>query len=228
VTGVLVAIPWRPQPHRVYAHDLVRAHYDQILPEASIIDVDTSHQPFCLAACRNLGVKLGEQADEDVIILGDADTLPEPEPLRAAIAACQQTGLVHLPYTEYRSLGREGTSQHLAGTPLAGCDHTVIPFATSGVYVTTPQAWWASGGQDENFLGWSPEDFAWRIAHRMLLGADPVRHEGRVYALHHHSPAKDGAAYDDAVQRYQRYIEAGDAGDIAAIRALVTPTVHCT
>jgi hypothetical protein len=218
---VLVGIPWRPQPHRVYAHDLVTAWYAEFLPDAHVVDVDTDHEPFCLAACRNKAVRLAEAEGFDVTVLGDADTLPESRPLLAAIAATATDTRVHLPYTEYRSLRRDGTAQFLDGQPLQDCNHLTVPFATSGIYVTTPAAWWACGGQDERFQGWAPEDLAWLICHRILLGAEPARHAGRVYALHHDAPPKTGPVYDDAVRLYHRYLDAGDTGDPDAIRALV-------
>jgi hypothetical protein len=218
---VLVAIPWRPQPDRVYAHELTADTYRAFLPDATIVDVDTDHQPFCLAACRNKGVRLAEAGGYDVVILADADTLPEPGPLLAAIHGAATDDLVHTPYTEYRSLRADGTVQFLAGAPLRDCNHLTVPFACSGVYVTTPSTWWACGGQDEAFKGWSPEDFAWLICHRALLGADPVRHEGAVYALHHPGPPKTGDAYDAAVALYQRYLAAGESGDVEAVRALI-------
>lgn len=219
---VLVGIPWRSQPHRVYAHDLTVARYRDLLPDAHIVDVDTDHAPFCLAACRNKAVRLAEAGGFDVVVLADADTLPEREPLHAAITAAAGDNRVHLPYTEYRSLRRDGTDQALDGIPLDRCAHLTVPYATSGVYVTTPTTWWACGGQDERFQGWAPEDMAWLIAHRLLLGCEPARHEGRVYALHHESPPKTGPTYDAAVELYQRYVQAGDAGDVEAIRQLTT------
>lgn len=232
MTRVLVGIPWREQPHRVYAHDLTVQRYRDLLPDADVVDVDTDHTPFCLSACRNRAVQLAETGGYDVVVLGDADTLPEPEPLTAAInlaALDLRAGVtrVHLPYTEYRSLRRDGTDQALDGVPLNRCAHVVVPYATSGVYVTTPAAWWASGGQDERFRGWAPEDMAWLISHRLLLGTEPARHEGRVYALHHESPPKTGLAYEAAVELYQRYVEAGDAGDVEAIRALTAKRLTC-
>jgi hypothetical protein len=219
---VLVGIPWREQPHRVYAHDLTVARYRDLLPDAYIMDVDTNHEQFCLAGCRNRAVWLAETCGYDVVVLADADTLPEPEPLHAAITAAADDNRVHLPYTEYRSLRRDGTDQALDGIPLDRCAHLVVPYATSGVYVTTPTTWWACGGQDERFQGWAPEDMAWLIAHRLLLGSEPARHEGRVYALHHEAPPKTGPTYDAAVELYQRYVQAGDVGDVEAVRRLVT------
>lgn len=218
---ILVAIPWHPQPDRVYAHDLTVQRYRALLPDADIVDVDTSHQPFCLAACRNLGVRMAELAGAAVVILGDADTLPEREPLLAAIEGAHTSGLVHLPYSEYRSLRATGTGQHRAGKRLQDCDHIVIPFATSGVYVTTPRTWWSCGGQDERLLGWGMEDVCWLVAHRALLGAEPARHDGRVYALHHESAVKEGDQYERNVALYHRYLEAGDSGNPDVVRAIL-------
>lgn len=219
--NVLVGIPWRSQPHRVYAHALTLARYLELLPGAKVVDVDTDHDPFCLAACRNEIVRRAEVGGYDVVVLADADTLPERDPLLAAIEGAAGDTRVHLPYDEYRSLREDGTRQFLTGTPLEDCNHMAVPYATSGVYVTTPATWWACGGQDERMLGWGMEDVAWLVAHRTLLGAEPARHSGRLYALHHESAVKHGDQYNRNVERYQRYLEAGNAGDVEAIRALV-------
>lgn len=219
MTRVLVAVPWRPQPHRVYAHDLTVQRYRDLLPDATLVDLDTSHTMFCLAACRNLGIRMAELGGFDVCVLADADTLPERVPLLTAIEAAQTSGLVHLPYTEYRSLRADGTAQHQAGTPLEHCNHLVVDGACSGVYVTTPQTWWSCGGQDESFRGWGFEDSAWLAAHRTLLGTDPVRHAGSVYALHHEGAVKEGEQYTANAARCFHYLRA--EGDPAAMRALL-------
>ncbi|MFG2001700.1 glycosyltransferase family 2 protein [Spirillospora sp. NPDC048911] len=222
---VLVGIPWRPQPHRVYAHDLTAARYRELLPNATVIDVDTIHEPFCLAGCRNQAVRLAEAAGFDVVVLGDADTLPEPGPLRAAIEAAATSDVVHLPYTEYRSLRQAGTSQFLAGMPLEDCRHLVVDGACSGIYVVRPDTWWRHGGQDERFLGWGGEDAAWYAAHTCLLGAEPVRHEGRVYALHHEGAQKEGDQYTANFALVYRYHQAQHDPD--AMRSLITGSVTC-
>lgn len=218
---VLVAIPWRSQPHRVYAYNLTVARYCGLLPDATVTTVDTGHEPFCLAGARNEGVRTAERGGYDVVVLADADTLPEREPLLAAIDAAQLSGRVHLPYTEYRSLRADGTAQLQAGTLVERCTHLVVPAACSGVLVTTPETWWSIGGQDERFRGWGMEDVAFLTAHRALLGGDFVRHDGRVYALHHESATKRGAQYDANVALYQRYLTAAETGDPDAMWALV-------
>ncbi len=149
----------------------------------------------------------------------DADTLPEPEPLRAAVAAARTSGLVHLPYTEYRWLGRAGDAQLRAGVPAEECEHDLVIGACSGVYVTTPRTWARHGGQDERFRGWGFEDAAWYLAHNALLGAPPVRHEGNVYALHHAAEVRAGARYDANAALMERYRAA--EGDAAAMAQLV-------
>jgi hypothetical protein len=217
---VLVGIPWRRQPHRVYAHDLTVDTYQVLLPNAHIVDVDTDHEPFCLAACRNKAVRMAEAGGYDLVVLADADTLPEPEPLHRAIQDALTSRFVHLPYNEYRSLRRDGTDQFLAGRPLEQCNAFVVDGACSGIYVTTPATWWSHGGQDEHFLGWGGEDAAWYSAHTTLLGAPPVRWQGRVYALHHESAAKEGEQYTANFALVHRYHQA--EGDPAAMRALVT------
>ncbi|MFF5261350.1 hypothetical protein ACFY4C_20600 [Actinomadura viridis] len=221
---VLVGIPWRPQPHRVYAHDLTVDTYRALLPDAHIVDVDTDHEPFCLAACRNKAVRMAEAGGYDVAVLADADTLPEPAPLHQAVQYATTSRYVHLPYTQYRSLRRDGTNQLLAGAPLEDCNHLVVDGACSGIYVVNPATWWAHGGQDEHFQGWGFEDAAWLAAHKTLLGAAPARHEGRVYALHHESAVKTGDRYEANAARCYRYLQA--EGNVDAMRALVTENAN--
>jgi hypothetical protein len=212
-----VVLPWRPAPSRIPAFERVTAWYAEQLPELRVTTVDTDDQPFVLAACRNRAMR--DAAPGSVVIIGDADTLPEPEPLRAAIAAARTSGRVHLPYDEYRWLGAEGSAQFAEGSALIDCSFELVRGACSGVYVATPETWAAHGGQDERFRGWGFEDAAWYLAHETLLGEPPVRHPGRVYALHHVAEQRAGVQYDANAERMERYRAA--AGDPAAMARLV-------
>lgn len=213
----LVVIPWRPAPTRVPAFERVRAWYASALPEAEIVTVDSDDDVFVLAACRNLGVSLA--APDRVVVISDADTIPEREPLRAAIAAAASSGRVHLPYDEYRWLGPYGSAQVEAGVPLEDSAFELVRGACSGVYVTTPRTWWSHGGQDPLFRGWGFEDAAWFLAHETLLGEPPRRHPGRVFALHHEPEVRAGARFEANEQRMGRYRAA--SGDPEAMRQLV-------
>jgi hypothetical protein len=170
-----------------------------------------------LSACRTRGIAAA--ASDEVVVVNDADTLPEPDALRAAVAAAAASGRVHLPYTEYRWLGAEGTAQLRAGALAEDCAFELIRGACSGVYVTTPRTWAAHGGQDERFRGWGFEDAAWYLAHETMLGGPPIRHGGRVYAMHHVAETRAGARYDANAALMDRYRAA--AGDAAAMAQLL-------
>lgn len=214
---VTVIVPWRPAPSRVPAFEFVVDWYARLLPEFRVQTIDTDDDVFVLAACRNRGIAAHDP--DEVVVVCDADTLPQPEPLRAAVAAARTSGLVHLPYTEYRWLGREGDAQIRAGVAPEDCDHELVIGACSGVYVTTPRTWERHCGQDERFRGWGFEDAAWNLAHQALLGAPPVRHEGHVYALHHAAEVRAGARYEANAALMERYREA--EGDPVAMAQLV-------
>ena len=109
----------------------------------------------------------------------------------------------------------------MAGRDVSECDvEQVVTTACSGVYVTTPRTWDAHGGQDERFRGWGFEDAAWYLAHETLLGAAPIRHAGRVYALSHVAEIRAGAHYDANASLMERY-RAAD-GDATAMDQLVS------
>ncbi|MFJ6653752.1 hypothetical protein ACIQLJ_13260 [Microbacterium sp. NPDC091313] len=213
-----IVIPWRPAPSRLDAFDRVIAWYRENLPSLPIETIDTGDVPFVLAACRNAAMRAADP--HEVVVVGDADTIPELDPLIEAIRAAATSPYVHLPYDEYRWLGRTGSAQYAAGVALQDCIvEQYVDGACSGVYVATPRAWESHGGQDEGFRGWGFEDAAWLLAHSTLLGAPPRRHRGRVYALHHIGEVRAGAAYDANAARMQSYRSA--AGDPSAMARLV-------
>lgn len=214
---VAVIILWRDEESRRYAFNEVRQWYERNLPDADIILADNGEPEFHRSGSRNHGVRMA--SNYDVCVIADADTLPELDPLLEAIEYCMKSGLVHLPYREYRSLRIDGTKEYLRDVPLENCPHLLVHDACSGVYVTTPETWWRHGGQDEEFRGWGFEDPAWLYAHTTLLGAPPVRHEGRVYSLHHESATKEGKQYSRNAQRCYLYMQA--EGDYDAMSRLV-------
>lgn len=206
--NISVVIPWRTQESRKYAFRIVTEWYQENLPEADIIAVDDGRVPFCLSGTRNLGVRQAEAAGADIVILNDADTVPELSALRFAIYKAMRDDRVVLPYNEYHSLQDIGTNQFVKGTPLSECHSIVVKGACSGVYVFQPKVWWSHYGQDERFRGWGFEDAAWFAAHTTLIGREPRRVAGRVFAFTHKSETKKGPDYERNAQLCYHYLQA--------------------
>jgi len=207
-----VVIPWRPAPSRLAAFEAVTSWYRTNFDDVEILTIDSTDDIFNLAQCRNLGIDaVGD--DSRVVVINDADTLPERESLLAAVAAAATSGRVHLPYTEYHWLGAAGTAQFTAGEDLADCEYELVRGACSGVYVTTGATWRSHGGQDERFRGWGFEDAAWYLAHETILGEPPRRHEGNVYAMHHVAETREGPQYDANAALMQRYRDSSTSAD---------------
>jgi len=217
---VACAVPWRPgQPDRERHHAIVKSHLQAILPNAYHVDVDTDHEAFCLAGCRNQGVRAAQEAGCDVVVLCDADTLPEPAPLLAAINSAQD-GRLHLPYRTFKGFSPAGTAAYLAGTPAHRCEVELqTEWSTGGVMVIQPAAWWRMGGSDERFRGWGFEDTATRVACDALLGPT-VRHTGTIYHLWHPTSRDPNSPLFKANQALMRRYEAAE-GRPNKVRALV-------
>lgn len=218
-TDVLLVMPWRPTPDRMSAFALAEQQWASTLGLAPLL-VDTDRERFNLAAARNAGVRQAEALGAEVVIVADADTFGDAPSIVEAVKAARTSGKVHTPYREYRSFGQGGMAQLALGKAPHLCDGFTVPGACSGIFVTTPAAWWSVGGMDERFTVWAPEDWAFRLAHEAILG-DMPRHAGVAYAMHHRDqPGKaQGPEYEACVVLYQRYVAA--AGDPAAMRELV-------
>lgn len=164
--NVAVMIPWRARTARVPAYHLVRAWYAVHVPEAQIMTVDTDHEPFNLGACRNAAVELAAGLGADVIIISDADTLPPPSALAAAIAQAGDHRL-HIPFDNCVYAGTDSPPG----------------LANGGVHVVTPTFWETVGGQDERFVGWGGDDDQLVAVAKCLVGV--VRHPGLAVSLWH-------------------------------------------
>lgn len=207
MTKVTVAVPFRAGALDREIHaDYVAARLREMLPDADHLVVDVEGE-FSRARVRNEAVR---RAGSGVVVLCDADTIPEEQPLRDAIAGASQDGRLHLPYTRYRALSPEGTlavyarGVHPSDAPVE--DESRRPIG--GVWVIDADAWWAAGGMDEAFKGWGFEDDAFHTAANVLLG-QTVRHEGTITHLHHKPAANlQSPGYRANRSRFQQYVRA--------------------
>src|SRR5690606_25078590 len=139
---------------------------------------------FSRAGSRNKGVR---EAANDIVVVCDADSIPQERPILEAIESAYDNRL-HLPYTHFLSLSREHSAKVLknGARPLAGKPQFVSTNSVGGVLVMTKEAYFAVGGQDEGFEGWGGEDVAFAFACDVLLGPY-VRHTGLLSVLWHKS-----------------------------------------
>ena len=170
---VVVGFPWRPTTDRLAAFELVQDWYESALPDSVQLLCDSGHEPFNRAASRNLVVERALGHSADVVVVSDADTIPTPSGLRAAIGAAVDGGM-HYPFDKYLYAGSDN--------PPGG--------NTGGIYVCRPDVWLAFGGMDERFDGWGGEDDAAHAAAECLLGR-PTTHPGFAVSLWHDGACRD-------------------------------------
>lgn len=180
LVSVVVGFPWRPTPDRLAAFELVCNWYESALPDAVQVLADSGHEQFSRAASRNLAVRMARDYSPDVVVISDADTIPTPAGLTAAIAAAVHGGM-HYPFDRYL----------YAGSDCAPGGNT------GGIYVCRPDVWWAAGGMDERFHGWGGEDDAAHAAFEALVGK-PTCHPGFAVSFPH-----DGACRDLGSERWR-------------------------
>lgn len=207
---VVLGIPWRPTPDRVRAYDFLRPKLDSLYPWYKTYTGDSGDIPFRRGATRNYLVRVAESYKADVVVLCDADSLPEPGPLADAIRMAAEDNKIHFPFHQAWYMEQKVYARIEAGQSLEQLKSRIIDKCATqgGCWVMTPQAWWACGGMDDRLIGWGGEDRAFLAASNTILGA-PVIHHGILLCLPH-LPDDHRWLHDDVVilneyhERYQQ------------------------
>ena len=184
-------IPCREQPSRIKPLEYVLSWYKTNLPDIEIIYADKPGEFWSASGSRNLWVKKAQEAQCDIIIINDADTIPEINALLEAIEACKQDNMIHNPYRLCKYFDEEMTEKILNGSDIKLLKHTLYTEANGGIYVCTPEAWWSVGGMDEKFIQWGGEDSAFELAHTIIKGNKIIKHDGYIYCLAHNQQIHD-------------------------------------
>jgi glycosyltransferase involved in cell wall biosynthesis len=180
---VNLAIPYRASDGtRREAYERVIKELITLFPFSSFAVFDSHHSDFNRSASRNLAIN--QNSDADVVVLCDADSIPEKEPLRDAIYGAQTDGLVHYPFDTVNQLTM--TSTRRVGTVPLSALRVMQRYGPSegGCWVLRPETWWKAGGMDERISGWGQEDRAFQLTNHLLVGK-PVIHPGNLYCLWH-------------------------------------------
>ncbi len=183
---VLVAMPWRPTPDRLQAFQYARDWYIKTFPQWSIGCSDNGSAEFSRAGSRNACARTALAGGFDVVVINDADTVPEVGAVAAAVHGAADDGLLHFGLSTMRYLTQEETAAVYAGEEIDrnGNSHD------SSVLAIQPKAYFEAGGQDERFTGYGGEDNAFCAATTALLG-NPVWHDGQAISLWHDASCRD-------------------------------------
>lgn len=179
---VLLAFPWRGDKERTPIFEVVKPAVRALYPFDGAITTDSLHKPFNRAASRNLAVVHALRLHYDVIVLCDADSIPEQEPLERAIDAAYTTGGLHVPFDVVRVLSRKSLHN--------GRDWDSRPVLYSygpscgGIYIIRPSEWVQAGGMDERITGWGYEDQIFLVAVNTFLGGY-TNYPGQLFNINH-------------------------------------------
>lgn len=213
---VVVLVPRRPEPWRDQLWRCARRQLEAEV-EWPVLEGLSIDGPFN----RSLAVNLAAgKLPWDVAVVLDADTIPDFDNLRIAVAIAAERAELVLPHTAFRSLTRRATKAVLAGkaAPAESEARWVTRETKSSCLCIGRDLWQRVGGFDPAFLGWGFEDAAFFAACRELGGIQ--RLDGEVVHLWHpRSPEKDIASpeYVANRERAARYKQARGAEAMAAL-----------
>lgn len=213
--SIRVAVPYRPSSSwRSQSWAYVERHLHDSGFEP--VTVDAGGDPFSRAASRNLGAAPGRA---DVVILHDADMLAPAEAYDLMAERALATGRLVVGFSEYRALGKWATRSVLRGMvdPFAIAPEGITrDWSVGGIVAITPAAWSEVGGQDDSFVAWGCEDWAFAHAATLVLGplerlATPAVHLWHPIAQRHDQLEQNGDLMAE-------YLEATTVAELRAVQ----------
>jgi glycosyltransferase involved in cell wall biosynthesis len=220
--GIDVCVPWRPTPDRIAAFERVITWWTD--RSFNVVLGDSSAERFNLSAARNSAVG---QATSDVVVVADADTIPDELALDTAILACERHGGVWWPFTEYRYLAPDAgvDGADLAAAPVA----ERYPNSVGGLLVIRREEYWRLNGFDERFTSWGGEDRAFELAASRLSTIHRI--PGIVFAFNHTADRNMRGPWRRHLEMYRDAARRGTIaqlieGNRGAAPAIVPPPPH--
>lgn len=158
-----------------------------------------------------------------VLVIHDADVLPHPGTLQAAVQAVLDGAPWAMPHGPVRRLSPLSSVEVMAGARLSEAlelDEPAYNGVAGGGVVVLPRVTYDDVPLDRRFIGWGQEDTSWAKALRVLVG-EPVRFNGPLWHLWHEPQRRDSRRYGSPNSRAlgERYRLA--MSDRAAMRRLV-------
>lgn len=173
---VTVLIPWRPSPSRLKPYECVRRWWAEFFPDWPVITADSETDIFSLSQARNNACR---QAETDIVVFCDADTIPPLEGIKAAV---QNPVGITWPHKMWRLIPPEYAEKpwHTFDSAPALSEY---PNGLGGVMICTRDEYWRLGGQPEEFCGWGHEDRAFHCVVNTLSTFHQIG--GIAYSIEH-------------------------------------------
>jgi Methyltransferase domain/N-terminal domain of galactosyltransferase len=189
-----VCIPWRPSKSRLAAFERVKDFWAMF--GWPVIIADSNTKVFSLAQARNNAVR---QAETEVVVISDADTLVDP--LNVLRAVAEPSGICW-PFTKYRIIDPKYLDvplHELASVPFINTWDGNGVAGVGGCIVATRKEFQRLGGQPPEFIGWGWEDTSFTAIAGTLSRVK--RLEGHVYSFEHNQKPRHstGSIHDTYV-----------------------------
>lgn len=202
-----VCIPWRPSRSRMAAFARVQEYWAMF--GWPIVTADSDTKIFSLAQARNNAMR---QAETDVVVLADADTLCDP--LNVLRAVAEPVGICW-PFTRYRILDLKylDTPVHqLSSLPYINTWDGEGALGVGGMIIGKRSEFIRLGGQPSEFHGWGWEDTAFTSVVTTLSRVK--RLTGHLYSFEHNTKAErytgakaDSPGWDRDVSRNEKLFD---------------------
>jgi predicted glycosyltransferase involved in capsule biosynthesis len=172
---VVVVIPWREQPSRIYAYKKLLEWYSKYFPDILVISSDSDEKIFSPGKAKNLGSDKAISEGAKIIVFNDADVFQKPEQLSLAILTAKQNYEAVNPYSRVcehktteqselffneifmtnheQDLGEVFPAPKIAQN---GLPNRLNP--SGGTVVIPTNMFQELGRYEERLIGWGPED----------------------------------------------------------------------
>ena len=227
-----VVIPWRDSgdEYRRKIFNWIKERYELGLPSFNIelVLCDSGDQPFSRGDSRNHGV---EHASNELILLGDADTIPFDNWLFDGVRLLQVGAPWVIPYgrSGYYNINKEDSQWVLQQDPKSveifpnelGFEHRLLSWA--GQILLSKESFMAVGGYDTRFTGWGYEDNAFKDALDVIVGEHERVEDGVTGHIWHPAPVESTWAQPfirENRQLYERYQNAKSVKEMKEVLEL--------
>lgn len=207
---ISVLIPFRSNdPQRIRLWNWLRPQWEALDVElCSTVDSDDPTATFSFARGAN---RCRAMATGNVLLVHGADQLPPDESTWARIRSTMAWAPFMWVYAQNMDLGPWVTR-----LILQGCHPDLLPPGPvfnygEAIYAVRADVWDEVGGLDERFVGWGPEDAAFRLLLSHLYPDGVTQGEGIMRALWHEWAPRDLTKKNYDIYE-QEYLPAAAAG----------------